>query len=248
MRRIEEDHHGVHQRRVENIRGPLVAQQVTVTAAQILNHPEGAPHKHQEARRHQHHEVLLPRHAAAAVVLAARLAPQAPRPPPPDDEEEAEEDQLHEQADHDDVLAEVELALVGLVGRGLRGEHAAAQALDQEGQHVAADEDLGEPVGADEREALAARDDDEAAEEHVHGRGEEGGREEDGEGLDDVGGFVVDVFGGDGAGGVADYFDCVWSGLLVDGEAARAMGWVFWKTKGWDWAGGTYRNRRLSGR
>ena len=56
----------------------------------------------------------------------------------------------------------------------------------QETQHVGRDKYLGEPGGADEGVALAVDPAYDAAEDHVDGGGEEGGPDEDEQGLQDV--------------------------------------------------------------
>jgi len=91
-----------------------------------------------------------------------------------DDDEEAEADELDEQAAHDDALTRMDLTFV--LGHS---ENTAAAALHEEGYDVGCDEELGQPSQRDERVLGAVDEPDDAAEDHVHGRGEERRRDED---------------------------------------------------------------------
>lgn len=59
--------------------------------------------------------------------------------------------------------------------------------MDAEGEDVAGDEEFGEPVGSNDGVGFRVCGTDDAAESHVDCCCEEGGRDEDEEGLEDVG-------------------------------------------------------------
>jgi len=74
-------------------------------------------------------------------------------------------------------------------------------------QHVAADEDLGQPCCSDGSEAFTASQLDESAEDHVDGCCEESGGEEESEGLQDVNAKVCFVVVGECSTDVPNPFD-----------------------------------------
>lgn len=121
------------------------------------------------------------------------------------DDEEPEEDELHGQAQQDDCLARVHR--LGL------GEQARAHDLHQEGEHVADDEDLCEARGLDRGERGAVEVKDQAAEDHVDRGGEEGGGDEEAEGLDHEEAEAGGVAGGEKAAQVACDFN--WERCLL---------------------------------
>lgn len=203
----EEEHRGAeHQGRIEDEQHPLVVQDVPVLPLDILNRPEDRPRHDEGADGVRHPQDLLPGDAGLCPLAPAGAGgSQAPVPDVEDDggdEEEAEGDDLHGQADDDDGLARLVLALLG--------HHAAAEGLGEEGRDVAEDEELGEPRGPDDA-APGARGEpgDEAAEDHVDGRGDEGRRDQEEDGLDDVGYEFVRLPVGYGIADIAYCFDCV---------------------------------------
>lgn len=104
------------------------------------------------------------------------------------DDKEDENQDLKHQACQNNVLAQVHS------GNRLRTRHyAAAGALDQKAEDVAADEDLCEPSGGDDTVFFTVDGVDDAAEVHVDGCGEENGSKEDEERLDRVRECGVDV-------------------------------------------------------
>ena len=95
------------------------------------------------------------------------------------DHKTAEQRDLYEEADDDDLLAEVEEV------EGAGGLDAPAGGLQGERYDVPRDEDPSQPVHGYRREVLRAHRADQAAEYHVDGGGKQRGRDEDQDGLDD---------------------------------------------------------------
>lgn len=96
-------------------------------------------------------------------------------------------------------------------GWGLKGRRRERRTsgLGEEGNDIARDEDLGEPLRADQGAALAVRQADDAAQHHVDGCGEQGWRDEEEQGLHYVRsqGPIRCLLGGQCAANVADPFD-----------------------------------------
>lgn len=90
------------------------------------------------------------------------------------------------------------------------GQYAAARALDHEGQEVAEDEDLGQPLGADGRVLGRVECVHEPVEGHVDGGGEDGRGDEEEEILDDVRSDAIVGFlcHGDRPSDESYYLDC----------------------------------------
>lgn len=122
-------------------------------------------------------------------------------------DEEPKEDELDGEAQQDDGLARVH--------RFRLGEQARAHDLDQEGEDVADDEDLCEARGLDRGERGAVEVEDQAAEDHVDRGGEQGGGDEEAEGLDHEEAEAGGVGRGEEAAQVACDFD--WEGCLSVG-------------------------------
>jgi hypothetical protein len=106
-----------------------------------------------------------------------------------DDNEAGEEEDLDDETADDHIFTQVHRA-------DRAGCHdSTARALQQEGDHIADDEDLCQPLDSDQGVFLAVCDQDQAAEAHVDAGGEDGGRDQDEDGVDrvdadgEVGGF-----------------------------------------------------------
>lgn len=99
-----------------------------------------------------------------------------------DDDKGAEEYNLDEQADEDDYLAYLAQR------RSVRSHKSPPppSALQEERKQVSDDEDFRNAGRTDRGCELAAQNADYAAEGHVNGRGEAGGRDEEEEGLSNV--------------------------------------------------------------
>lgn len=190
-----------HQDGIKHIQRPLVSQQVPIMSHGILHNPENAPDHDERTHDIQHIEILLPLDLDL-IALHSRVPANSPVEDRGRDGEDAEHDDLDHQSGDDDILSQLHVLPVA------RGHHAAGAALHEEGEDVARHEDLGQPVGSDEREMCAVDGEDDARERHVYGGGEEGGAEEDEDVLDDVGDHLVGFVLGEGACGVAYDFDC----------------------------------------
>lgn len=201
-------HDAKHQQRIKDVQIYLRREENPIVTLNVLDQSEQRPHKDQTARDVEH----------------AHDAPPPPDVPPPSQirllvqdkvghlvqepavehgrchDEEPKEDELHGQAQQDDGLARVH--------RLRLGEQARAHDLHQEGEDVADYEDLCEARGLDRGESGAVEVEDQAAEDHVDRGGEEGGRDEEAEGLDHEEAEVGGVGGGEIAADVACDFDC----------------------------------------
>ena len=197
----EDGHDGNHEQHIKHIKKSLVRHEIPGVALYVLDDAEHAAHEHEPAGGVQHPQMAPPSHRAP-LRGQRRRAQEAPVEQPRDDDEEAEDDDLHPQPREEDLLAEVEQ--VGVA----RALEPAAAGLQGEGEDVAGDEDARDPEGGDEGVVLGADGADQAREDHVDGGGEEGGGDEDEDGLHDVGaqGFLVGV--AQGAAYVADGLDC----------------------------------------
>lgn len=121
-------------------------------------------------------------------------------------DEETKEDELDGQAEQDDGLAGVH--------RVCLGEQTGAHDLDKEGEHVADNEYLCEARGLDRGEGRALEVEDQPAEYHVDRGGEEGGGDEEAEGLDHEEAEVARIGGGEKAAKISGDLDC-WKLLSV---------------------------------
>ena len=144
-----------------------------------------------------------------------------------DRHKEPKDQNLQHQPPHDDILPPLHSVPV------LRlHQHAGSPRLDEETEDVACDEDLGDPGGAHEGVGGGVGAEDEAAEDHVDGGGEEDGGDEDEDGLDDVGDFVGEVGVGGCAGAVADGFELGggWVSGYIEGVryGVDVLGGCFW--------------------
>lgn len=138
------------------------------------------------------------------------------------DDKEAEDENLQDQTAEDNMLAQVDIAL--LLGLG---EHSAARALHEEAHDVAGDKDARDPLRADQRVRFGAAAPHDARQDHVDGGGEEDGREQDQQRLADVGPDGRRVGMRSDAADVADCFDWLhvsnWRfGMGDDGDAQMA--------------------------
>ena len=106
-------------------------------------------------------------------------------------DEETKEDELDGQAEQDNGLARVH--------RICLGEQTRAHDLDEEGEDVADDEDLCEARGLYRGEGRALEVEDQTAEYHVDRGGEEGGSDEEAEGLDHEEAEISRIGGGEEA-------------------------------------------------
>jgi hypothetical protein len=95
-----------------------------------------------------------------------------------DDDEAGEEQDLDDETANDNVLAQVHRA------DRARCHDSTARTLQQEGDHVADDKDLCQPLDSDQGVSLAFCDQDQAAEAHVDAGGEDGGCNQDEDGVD----------------------------------------------------------------
>lgn len=200
-------HNAKHQQRIKDVQVYLGREENPVISLNVLDQSEQRPHKDQTARDVEH----------------AHDAPPSPDVPPPPrirllmqdkvrhlvqkptvkhgrrHDEEPEEDELDSQAQQDDGLARVH--------RFRLGEQARAHDLHQEGEDVADYEDLCEARGLDRGERGAVEVEDQATEDHIDRGGEEGGRDEEAEGLDHEEAEVRGVGRGEEAADVACDFD-----------------------------------------
>lgn len=116
----EDSHNNNHQQGIKNIRNPLMAQQVPITAPtrlHILHQPIHAPDQNEQTREVERAEMTLPGHGTLIRGSRDELgrAQQAKVKDEGDEEEEGEEEDLEDQAEVYDLLAPVEGA--GVFGR-----------------------------------------------------------------------------------------------------------------------------------
>lgn len=153
------DHRDEHDQRVENVQIYLVRHDVTAVALDVLRDPHHRADEDEQADDVQADHVPLPRH----LVALRRRRPAEPRVEDGGcDDEEAEEDDLQKKAADDDAPSGF-----GRVGIAT-GEQAGARGLHEEGEDVAADEDLGQPGAADEEGLIGIAHAHDAAELHVN--------------------------------------------------------------------------------
>lgn len=151
-----------------------------LVALEVLDDAEDAAHQNQRAHGVQDSQVAPPVDAlAAGPGGGGRGVCEAALEDDGRDHEEAEDDDLDEQAGDDDLLADVEEL------EGARGLDAAAAGLQREGDDIADDEHPRDPGDRDEGQLLSSQRADESAEDHVDGRGEERGSDQDENGLND---------------------------------------------------------------
>jgi hypothetical protein len=136
----------------------------TYLSKRILDNPAQVPDSNAHTSTIQEPNHLLPGDIRAG---SRRSIVKAMMPHTRDDDEYAENDNLENQPAENDVLAPANtICVVGL------DQHARAARLDEEAQNVATDEDLGEPVDADNRVVGAVGAAHEPTEDHVHRGGE----------------------------------------------------------------------------
>jgi len=120
--------------------------------------------------------------------------------------EEAKEDDLNKQSSNDEVLSNFQRA------QRTSTLDPAATSLQQKCKDIAPDEHARDPLGWDTAEgllgvaAVGCAQDDDTLERHVDCGGEEGGSNEQEDGLDDIGAERPDVAVGDAATDVANHF------------------------------------------
>jgi hypothetical protein len=209
----EYHHDQEHERRVEHIQEDFVRDEVTVVAClsrksqqyfqsrdelnhwligltlSVLDQTEDATDPDQHTAGIQRVNAPLPE-TLCLHAFACRRTHDPPVPNASDDDKAGEEQDLDNEAADDDVLAQVHC--FDRAG----GHDAAACALQQERDHVADHENLGEPAGPDQGVLFAVCDLDQAAEAHVDAGGEDGGCDQDENCVDrvdgdgEVGGFI----------------------------------------------------------
>lgn len=175
--------------------------QIPIPALRKLNRPINSPHNnHQKAQRHgRAHRPHAPRNPRQ------ERAPSRQHPLPKVDHKPPKQQhrkQLKRNSGHHDMRPRLLLgARVRLARQG------AAGGLRDERDQVARTEDDGVPLGGDDGGGAAERQ-DELAEEHVERRGEEDGRDDQGDFLCEECVAVVRAFAAVGAGGPSDEFGC----------------------------------------
>lgn len=176
----EDGHDDGHEHGVEDVQEHLVRDEVAAVALQVLDDAEDAADHDERAGDVEDGEVAGPRdsgegrgggvHAGAIVVLEALLLPQMECDRR--GEEEAENGDLDKQADDDDLLANiVQLERAGRLD-------SATPSLQEEGEDVACDEDLGHPPERDDGEALSVYRADQTAKYHIYRGGVQRGCDE----------------------------------------------------------------------
>lgn len=176
----------------------------TYRTTRILDTPANIPHRNQPTDQVQHAHIELPAREAQRSDASNRLLhPHAVVERSRDNQEKEKDQDLEDQAAQDNIFT----AVVVILRIRVR-QHATTSSLDQEAEYITADEDLGHPGHADEREVLALAGAHQAGKRHVDGGGEEDRGEQDEEGLDNVGSQAVHVIVSNGACGVANGFDC----------------------------------------
>lgn len=162
---------------MENREAVICSHKPAVVSLQELDHAHDGADEDQYADDVKREHVSLPRPLVRQCRRPLRL---------PDlknyrrDDEHPEEKDLHEQAANHYMFSGVLRACV------TGCQQAGTACLHEEGEDVAADEDLGQPGSADEERFFAVDHEDDAAELHVYRRGEEGRGDEDEGRLDDV--------------------------------------------------------------
>ena len=120
-------------------------------------------------------------------------------PGPCCDDEEHEDEDLEYESSEDDVLAHLHVIFIFCLD-----QHASSARLDKEADDVPGNEDCSDPACSHhgQRSGVGARD--EPSEGHVDGGGEENGRDEDQNALDDIRRLGLGVFRSCGPGCVAN--------------------------------------------
>ena len=198
----EGDHDQEHQRPVEHVRRPLVLEKIAILTHSKLDDPVNIPHQNSKRRGVQHIQVRLPWNLARGTRLdhicsEANIEDQAAQ------HGGSEYQKLDSQPSHNDVLPDAD--------RIRLGEQSRAVGLDDETDQIAEDEKGGCMARGNERKAAAVEGLDDARIHHVQRCGEEDGRQEQEDGLQDVGYQGACGDGGGCSGDVADYLD--WGGL-----------------------------------
>lgn len=202
-----DDHGDEHEEGIKDVQRPLVREEVAVLATNVLNDTDDGSDQNQDAHAVQHVQDFLP--SRVGVHGGARgVATHAQVEDEGGDGEEAKEADLDEQTNQNHILGQVGV----LDGRFLGCEHGASDDLDEEGEDVAHDEEGRQPARGDERGAFTVDAANQTAHDHVDGGGEEGGRDEDQDRLEDEGHELPGSGIGGCAGGITNSFDC---GMLV---------------------------------
>lgn len=149
------------------------ARKQTHPTEPILNNTANVPDSNAATGRVQQNHIPLPRQRWIRS-LDRRLLAQAAVEHACHDDKEAEDEDLQDQTAENNVLAQVDIAL--LLGVG---EQPAAGALHEEAQDVAGDKDARDPLRADQRVRFGTAAPHDARQDHVDGSGEEDGREQD---------------------------------------------------------------------
>lgn len=160
----EQDHNNPHQKRVEDIKSPFMTQKITIIAHGELSHTKDRSDHDEQADHVEGVEVGLPGQRGVER-LGRRGLLHAHLEQDRGDDEKPKHDHLDEEADDDDVVAGFcQIA---------NDHHTCGAALNHEGQDIAEDKDLGEPIDADQRVVLPSDGGDDSAQNHVDRGGEE---------------------------------------------------------------------------
>lgn len=161
-----------------------MSEEIALGSSGELDDASNVPHRDDDADNVQNPEARFPPHAREWFrIFGADASPHTPMPLDRDEHKEKEDQDLKDEAGQRDVLAKVFFALVVRLGIA---QDAGADGLDEEAEYVAQDEYLGEPFDSDRREEGAAGGPHQPAEGHVYCCSEEGGCDEDEDGLRSV--------------------------------------------------------------
>jgi len=170
----EDGHDDGHEQGVEYVQEYLVRDEVPAVALEVLDDAKDASDHDNDADGVEDRQVALPgegglldralvsrgRHLARTAVVAAGLA-LADVEDDGGDDEEAKDGKLDEQTDDDDLLTKfVEF-------QSARGLDTTTASLEEEGNDIASNKDLGHPLQRDDGEALRVDRGDEPTENHV---------------------------------------------------------------------------------
>jgi len=175
------DTHGTeHKTTIENVKESLMRDDVASVALGIFGQTEDGSDQDEKTASIQGEEVTLPRYVFASD-SASRGSPQAEVEHASNDTEHAEKENLDDQTDNDDVLAQF------VTAGAAAGLDTATSTLTDKGHDITNDKDLGQPLGSDERVLFAIGDEDDATEFHVDRSREEGWGNEEEQCLHDIG-------------------------------------------------------------
>ena len=197
---IENRHDEEHQYRVKDKQENLVPQQVPVIPLQILDNAENTSYHDQTRRNVQNVHMSLPRQPR--IWLQRRMqSRQSPMKQPRHNDKEPKKRKLQKQSRDNNLLSRMKQC------QRPRSLDPTTTHLRQETDHVARYEDLREVLLTDQGVLFAVDEQDDAAEDDVDGGCEEGGREEEEQGLHYEGAEGPEVGGGEDAAYEAYYFD-----------------------------------------